>query len=61
MLENVASVAQIVFISIVAFPVWALNIAITRIDWIQDKLFLASSLLVLVTLIMPLLVRKPQP
>lgn len=60
MLENVASVAQIVFISIVAFPIWALNIAIARIDWMQNKVFLASSLLILVTLIIPLLVRRPQ-
>lgn len=60
-LERVTKVAQILFISAVAFPVWALNIAIARLDFMQDKVFLASSLLVLVTLFIPLLVREPQP
>lgn len=60
MLEVVTSRAQIAFISGIAFPVWALNIAVDRIEFMQDKLFLSSSLLVLVTLVIPLLVRKPQ-
>ena len=60
-LEGVARLAQVAFISGVAFPVWALNIAIARIDYMQDRVFLASSLLVLVTLFIPLLVRNPQP
>ncbi len=58
MIEKVTSIAQIVFITVVAFPVWAVNIAIARIDWLQDKAFLAPCLLILVTLIIPLLVRK---
>ncbi len=60
MLEVVTSWAQIAFISGVAFPVWALNIAVDRIEFMQNKLFLSSSLLVLVTLVIPLLVRQPQ-
>lgn len=59
-LENVTSLAQVAFISGIAFPVWALNIAVTRIEFMQNKLFLSSSLLVLVTLIIPLLVKKQQ-
>jgi hypothetical protein len=60
-MEHVTSLGQLLFISGVAFPVWALNIAIDRIDFMQDKLFLASGLLVLVTLVVPLLVRSPRP
>ena len=57
-LEGVTNLVQIAFISLVAFPVWALNIAVDRIDFMQNKLFLASSLLVMVTLIIPLLVKN---
>lgn len=58
--EQVRNWLQIAFISGVAFPVWALNIAIDRIDWLQGNLFVASGLLVLVTLIVPLLAgRQP--
>ena len=60
-LEGVTSIAQLVFISCVAFPVWALNIAVDRLDFMQNKLFLASGLLVLVTLVIPLLVKSPKP
>lgn len=53
--ERVQNWLQIAFISGVAFPVWALNIAIDRIAWMQGHLFIASGLLVLVTLIVPLM------
>lgn len=54
-LENVTSLRQVGFISGIAFPVWALNIAIDRLEFMQDKLFLSSGLLVLVTLLVPLI------
>lgn len=57
-LEHVTSVAQIAFISGIAFPVWALNIAVDRLEFMQNKLFLSSSLLVLVTLFIPLIVKR---
>jgi hypothetical protein len=60
-LERVTKVAQILFISAVAFPIWAINIAINRIDFLQDHVFLASSLLILVTLFIPLAIRNPRP
>jgi len=56
--ENVSSVAQVVFISGVAFPIWALNIAIDRLEFMHNKLFLASGLLVLATLVAPLLAKR---
>ena len=58
--EKVGSWLQIAFISGVAFPIWAMNIAIDRIEWLQGNLFVASGLLVLVTLIVPLMAgRQP--
>jgi hypothetical protein len=57
-LENVTDVMQIAFICVIAFPVWALNIAVDRLEFMQDKLFLSSSLLVLVTLFIPLVVKR---
>jgi hypothetical protein len=58
-LEMVTNLFQIIFVSIVAYPIWALNISIARIEWMQDREFLAGCLLVIVTLLIPLLV-KPQ-
>ena len=52
--ERVSNWLQIAFISGIAFPVWALNIAIDRVEFLQGNLFIASGLLVLVTLIVPL-------
>lgn len=60
-LERVANPAQIVFVSLVAFPAWALSIAVDRFDFMENRLFLASGILVLVTLVIPLIVRKPAP
>ncbi len=60
-LENVKSVAQIGFVSLVAFPAWALSIAVDRFDFMQNKLFLASGILILVTLVIPLIVKNPRP
>ncbi|MEP9389567.1 hypothetical protein [Mesorhizobium sp. KR9-304] len=54
-LEKVSSLRQVGFINGIAFPVWALNIAIDRLEFMQDKLFLSSGLLVLVTLLVPLI------
>lgn len=58
LLENVTSITQIAFISGIAFPIWALNIAVDRLEFMQNKLFLSSGLLVLVTLFIPLVVKK---
>lgn len=59
MIEQVTSVVQIAFISVVAFPVWAINIAIARIDFLQPRAFLPACLLIIVTLATPLLVKRP--
>ena len=56
-LENVKSIAQIAFIGGIAFPVWALNIAVDRLEFMHNKLFLASGLLMLVTLVVPLMTK----
>ena len=58
-LENVDSPKQIAFVSLVAFPTWALSIAVDRFDFMENKLFLASGILVLVTLVIPLIVKNP--
>lgn len=60
-LEQVKSAAQIGFVSLVAFPAWALSISVDRFDFMQNKLFLASGILVLVTLIIPLILKNPKP
>ncbi len=57
-LEGVQRLVQIIFVSLVAFPAWAINIAVARIDWLQEKLFIAPTLLVIVTLAIPLLVER---
>lgn len=57
-IEQVSSVFQIIFISLVAFPIWAVNIAVERLEFLQTKPFLSSSLLVLVTLFIPLVVKR---
>ncbi len=56
-LEDVRSWPQIVFTSFIAFPIWALNIAVYRLEWMHNKLFLSSGLLVLVTLVLPLVTK----
>lgn len=56
-LEMIKNYLQILFVSLVAFPVWALNIAIARIEWVQTNTSVPACLLVIITLLMPLLVR----
>ena len=61
-LENVVSVRQVLFTSGIAFPIWALNIAVDRLAFMSSKLFLPSCLLILVTLLVPLVAKgEPQP
>lgn len=57
-LEGVTKVLQIAFISGIAFPIWAVNIAIARIDWLQPRAFLPACLLIIITLVTPFFVRK---
>ena len=59
-LESVTSIRQVLFTSGIAFPIWALNIAVDRLEFMSNKLFLPSSLLILVTLLVPL-VAKGEP
>ena len=53
-LESVTSIRQVLFTSGIAFPIWALNIAVDRLEFMSNKLFLPSSRLILVTLLVPL-------
>jgi|GEM_PF-3783447 hypothetical protein len=59
-LEGVTNVLQLIFVSLIAFPAWAINISVARIGWLQEKIFIAPSILVLVTLTIPLLVDRPK-
>ena len=61
-LENVTSIRQVLFTSGIAFPIWALNIAVDRLEFMSNKLFLPSALLILVTLLVPLVAKgEPTP
>lgn len=57
-IEHVTRRIQIAFISLVAFPIWAANIAMERLEFLQTKPFLLSGLLVLATLFIPLVVKR---
>lgn len=53
-LQGVTRLSQLVFTSFVAFPVWAMNIMISRFDYLAEHSFIPSSVLILVTVIAPL-------
>jgi hypothetical protein len=54
-LQSVSSVIQLAFTSLVAFPVWALNIAALRFDWMSSKSFIPGCILIIVTVFSPLI------
>jgi hypothetical protein len=57
--QSVTDVKQLLFTSLIAFPVWALNIAIARFDWISGQEFIAAVVLILVTVFSPLIFPTP--
>jgi hypothetical protein len=48
------SISQLIFITFIAFPVWAINISLARFDYFSDNTWLPASALFLVTAIAPL-------
>jgi len=52
--QGVSSIQQLVFTSLIAFPVWAFNIAMARFDFIADRTFIPAAILILVTVFAPL-------
>lgn len=56
-LQAVDNPIQLAFITLVAFPVWAFNIAVPRFDFMADTGFIPACVLILVSLFAPLVVR----
>lgn len=54
--QEVESKVQLFFTSLIAFPLWASNMAIDRIDCLADKRFLPAAGLIIVTLLAPLVI-----
>jgi hypothetical protein len=54
-LQNVAALGQLIFTSLVAFPVWAMNIMIARFDWLAANSYVPSCILIIVTVVAPLI------
>jgi hypothetical protein len=52
--RGIASTQQLAFSSLLAFPIWAFNIAMARFDFMADKSFIAGAILILVTVFAPL-------
>jgi hypothetical protein len=58
--QNVGSKIQLFFTTFIAFPLWAANMAIDRIDFLADKRFLPAAGLIIVTLVAPLVIAKQE-
>jgi hypothetical protein len=52
--QGVQKLQQLAFITLIAFPVWAFNIAMSRFDFIVGLAFIPGCILILVTLFSPL-------
>jgi hypothetical protein len=52
--KKVTSFQQLIFVTLIAFPIWALNIAIARYEFLQGKEFIPSCALILITVFAPL-------
>jgi hypothetical protein len=59
-LQRVTSIQELIFITFIAFPVWAFNIAVSRFDSIADKTFIPACILIIVTVFSPLVVGPRQ-
>src|SRR6266404_8785571 len=53
-----ASFWEGLFVTLIAFPVWALNIAVARFDSLADITFIPGCVLILVTVFSPLVPRR---
>jgi hypothetical protein len=53
--QEISSIQQLAFTSLVAFPIWAINIAIARFDYIANRTFIPTAFLILVTVFAPLI------
>lgn len=51
--QSVSSKLQLVFTALIAFPIWALNIMVSRFDLLAAYPYVPGALLVLVTLVAP--------
>jgi hypothetical protein len=55
---NVTKVGQLIFVSGIAFPAWAANIAIERIPFFDEpNRWLAAGIIILVSVFIPIFVR----
>ena len=54
-LQGVRALGQLIFTSLIAFPVWAMNIMISRFDWLAANSYVPSCILIIVTVVAPLI------
>jgi hypothetical protein len=59
-LQGVQSTQELCFITLVAFPVWAFNIAVARFAFVADVTFIPACALILVTLFSPIFAGRKQ-
>jgi hypothetical protein len=52
-LAGITNIRQALFVTLVAFPVWALNISVSRFDFLANATFVPSCALVIVTVLSP--------
>jgi di/tricarboxylate transporter len=58
-LQKVTALSQLAFTSLIAFPVWATNIMISRFDWLVANSYAPSCILIVVTVVAPLISSTP--
>lgn len=61
MIVQSSSLVRALFVTFIAFPVWAINISMARFDWLVDKTWLPACVLFLVTAMSPLIVLIDPP
>jgi hypothetical protein len=54
--QGISNLKQLIFITIIAFPVWAFNISVSRFDFMADTGFIPACILIVVSLFSPLIV-----
>lgn len=57
-LQNVTAPSQLIFTSFFAFPVWAINIMVSRVDWLVENSWLPGCILIIATVVAPLITAK---
>lgn len=57
-LAGISNILQLAFVSVIAFPAWAANIAVDRIDFFDGpNRFIAAVIVVIVSVFIPLIIR----